>query len=330
MNLSMLRLSVAVISGLLFSGCASFNLKLFVDKSDPLHEFTLSGTDSKKVLIIHVDGFISNSDQISLLTENPGMVEHVVSQLKLAAEDDDIRAIVLKINSPGGLTTASDIIYNELMKFKKKTGKKVVVSMMDVAASGGYMIALPADLITAHPTTVTGSVGVIFMRPQVSGLMDKIGLSLDVTKSGKNKDMGSPFRLSTPEEEKLFQHVIDTLDARFLSLVQLHRHLTKEHLKEVASARIFIATDAQKLGLIDKICYLEDAISDAEKLAGIPKNSRVVVYRRKRYPNDNLYNTSVSHYGGSKVSLINSDILNLLGPAHTGFFALWPGAIGRE
>jgi len=313
----------------LFTGCASFDLKILTDKSEPLREFTLSGTASSKVLIIPIDGVISDHDDFSLLTEDPGMVEHVVSQLRLAEEDSRVKAVLLKINSPGGLTTASDIIYNELMRFQERTKKTIVVSMLDVAASGGYMISLPADLITAHPTTVTGSVGVIFMRPQVSGLMDKLGLNVKITKSGKNKDMGSPFRNGTKEEDKLFQHLIDQLNNRFISLVTKHRKITPENLAEIKTARVFLAEDALKNGLIDKICYLDDAINECKRLAKIPDASRVVVYRRLRYPNDNIYNTSISHYGGSKVSLINSDILNLMGASKTGFYSIWPGFTGR-
>lgn len=314
--------------GILITGCANLDLKLFVDKSEPLREFTLSGSSSSKVLIIPIDGMISDQNDFSLIKENPGMVEHVVAQLRIAEEDSRIKAVLLQVNSPGGLTTASDIIYNELMQFKERTKKPIVVSMLDFAASGGYMVSLPADLITAHPTTVTGSVGVIFMRPQVSGLMDKLGLEMDITKSGKNKDMGSPFRHATPEEDKLFQNLIDQLNKRFVSLVQRHRHLNKENLELVKSARVFIAEDALKVGLIDRVCYMDEAISECKKLANIPDSSRVVVYRRVYYPNDNIYNTSTSHYGGSKVSLINSDILNLMG-AKTGFYAIWPGAVAK-
>jgi protease-4 len=215
------------------------------------------------------------------------------------------------------------------MKYKRRTGNPIVVSMMDVAASGGYMAALPADLITAHPTTVTGSVGVIFIRPGFSDLMKKIGLSVDVTKSGKNKDMGSPFRKSTEEENKLFQDVIDKLDNRFLSLVQRHRSLTPENLKLVRTARIFIAKDAVKIGLIDKICYLDGALAECRKRAKLSKNTRVIVYRRNRYPNDNLYNTttSVSAHGAS-TSLIDVGIFNSLGAAKSGFYAIWAPALG--
>ena len=322
---------VAVALFLVLTGCTHVKFNLFVDKSEPLQEFTLSGSASEKILVIPIDGIISNHNKLSIITEKPGTVENVVAQLRLAADDDDVKAVLLKIDSPGGLTTASDILYNEIMNFKRITKKKVVVSMLDMAASGGYMAALPGDLITAHPTTVTGSVGVIFMRPQVSGLMDKLGLGVEITKSGRNKDMGSPFRPATEEECKLFQSVIDQLDQRFLNLVQQHRHLSPENLEKVKTARIFTAVDALKLGLIDKICYLKDALNETCRIAGIPEDARVVAYRRIYYPNDNIYNTSVSHYGGAGISSgMNTNILTLTGVSESGFYAIWPGAVGSE
>ena len=168
------------------------------------------------------------------------------------------------------------------------------------------------------------------MRPQMSGLMDKIGIEMDVTKSGKNKDMGSPFRRPTKEEDQLFQGVIDKLNSRFMSLVMKHRKLTTENAKEVKTARIFIAEDAQKIGLIDKVCYLDDAIAEGKKIARIPKDARVVIYRRIRYPNDNIYNTSTSHYGGKNVSLIDTGLPDLKGTSQSGFYAIWPGALGKD
>jgi protease-4 len=127
------------------------------------------------------------------------MVQEFVSQLRLAEKDKKIKALLLKIDSPGGSVIASDIVYNEILAFKKRTGAKVVVAMMGVAASGGYYISLPADTIVAHPATITGSIGVIFFRPKVTGLMGKIGVGVEVNKSGKNKDIGSPFRQTTAE-----------------------------------------------------------------------------------------------------------------------------------
>jgi len=170
-------------------GCAAPNIKLFPDASDPLREFTLQGTDKGKLLIIPVSGIISDVAQKGMFRVKPSMVQEIVSHLRLAEKDDEVRAILLKIDSPGGSTTASDILYHEVMAFKKRTGAKIVAVMMDLATSGGYYISLPADSIIAHPTTITGSIGVIFIRPKLTGLMEKIGLGVEVntpTRSGKD------------------------------------------------------------------------------------------------------------------------------------------------
>lgn len=311
----------------ILAGCTSIRLNLFTGKTEPLREFNLSGTGKGKVLIIPVDGLISNHADFSLVAEHPGMIENVISQLHCAENDDQIKAILLKIDSPGGLTTASDILYNEITKFKQKTGKKVVVSMMDFATSGAYMISLPADMVTAHPTTVTGSVGVIFMRPQISGLMEKIGMNVEVSKSGKNKDMGSPFRQPLPDEEAIFQHVIDSLNNQFLAMVKKHRAIDDKSMETIATARIFLAKDALKLGMIDKICYIDEALDECKSLSGLDKDAQIIIYRRKYYPNDNIYNTSLSQYKGSKISLINIGVLQNLGAVKSGFYCIWPGAL---
>lgn len=311
---------------LFLSGCTSIKLNLFTGKTEPLREYILSGSANQKVLIIPVEGIVSNHADFSLVAEHPGMLENITSQLQCAEQDDNIKAVLLKVDSPGGLVTASDILYNEIAKFKKKTGKTIVVSMMDFATSGAYMISLPADMITAHPTTVTGSIGVVFMRPQISGLMDKIGVSVDVSKSGSNKDMGSPFRKPTPDEENLFQHVIDSFNAKFVNLIKKHRKINPESLAKISTARIFISEDALNLGLIDKICYLEEALDEAKSIAKLPQDARVVIYRRKYYPNDNIYNTSLSQTQGTGMSLIDLGVLQNLGNIKTGFYYIWPGA----
>jgi protease-4 len=303
-------------------------ISLFTGKSEKLKEYHLSGKGKNAVLIIPIDGMISNSGEFSLFSEHPGMLENIKSQLKAAEKNQSIKGIVLKINSPGGLVTASDILYNEIVKFKKKTGKKIVVSMMDIAASGAYMVALSADEITAHPTTVTGSVGVVFLRPQFSGLMGKLGLSVDITKSGANKDMGSPFRPATDEENKLFQHVIDNFNDKFQKLVKEKRNLSDEVMKKIETAQIFVADDAYELGLIDKICYLDEAVMECKKLSGLPEDASVVIYRRKYYADDNIYNSSQSNYGEHKISMINFELFKPLGELKCGFYSIWPGSIG--
>ena len=309
------------------SACTSVKLNLFSGKSEALKEFQLSGSGKNRILIIPINGMISNDSGISIFSEKAGMLENIKAQLQYAQHHTDIKGIVLLINSPGGLVTTSDIIYKELLDFKHKTGTKIVVSMMDIATSGAYLISLAADEITAHPTTVTGSVGVIFIRPELYGLMNKIGIGVNVSKSGTNKDMGSPFRPQTSEEADLFQNVINNFNNKFQTLVQKHRNLSEDKMKIVATARIFVADEALDLGLIDKICYLEDAIADCKKFAGLKKNASVVVFRRKYYANDNIYNTSQSHSQMSEISLIKLPVFKNLSSISTGFYSIWPGAI---
>src|SRR5512143_4226608 len=165
-------------------GCTAPRIKLFPSQADPLQEFTLEGTAPEKILLLPVRGVISDNPQEGLLRTRPSTVQEVVSHLRKAEKDPMVKAVVLQLDSPGGSVTASDVLYNEIRLFKERTGRTVVAVMMDVAASGAYYIALPADFILAHPTTVTGSVGVIFVRPKVEGLMEKIGVGIEVSKSG--------------------------------------------------------------------------------------------------------------------------------------------------
>lgn len=311
-----------------FFGCAAPRITLFSDASDPLREVTLDGTATERILVIPVTGVITDSPKSKILRTMPGVVQEVVSHLRLAEEDDRVKAVLLKIDTPGGTTTASDILYHEITSFKQRTGKKVVVCMMNLATSGGYYISLPADVIVAHPTTVTGSVGVILMRPEVSGLMEKIGVGVRVNKSGGNKDMGSPFRPVTPAEDAMLQELADALGRRFVDLVEQHRGLDGEQLAAVADARIFLADDAVAAGLVDRIGYLPDAVDEARQIAGLDPDARVVTYRRTHYPNDNLYNTLTSGTLAGPAPLVDMGPLGDLLTLDAGFYYLWPPALG--
>ncbi len=312
---------------IILSGCANVKLTFLTDKTDPLQEQTVQeGTSSSKILLINIDGFISQEGGMDIIRDNSSMVEDVVAQLRLAADDKRIKAVLLKVNSPGGTSTASDIIYHEIMSYRQKTGCKVYAHMMDIAASGGYMVSLPAERITCQPTTVTGSVGVIFLRPKLDGLCEKIGVSMYVSKSGENKDMGSPFRKDTKEEDEIFQSIINGLNEHFYSLVQKHRKISPENLNRIRTARVFLADEALKVGLVDGICYPDDAIKGCILDAGLDKSSRVIVYRRKEYPDDNIYNTSRTSTSGN-YSLVNLGVLSSLGNMKTGFYYVWPGSL---
>jgi protease-4 len=312
-----------VLLPLLAVGCVSTPNPFLGQDTIPLKEYTLQGSASEKILVIPVTGMISDDPKEGLIATNPSLVQDVVSQLRKAERDKRIRAVVLKIDSPGGSVTASDLLYREIADFKQRSGAKVVVAMMDLAASGGYYIALPADHIVAHPTTLTGSVGVIFLVPKVTGLMEKIGVGVNVNKSGKNKDMGSPFRPSTKEEEQLLQDLTDRLGKRFVDLVRENRKLDPKALEEVATARVFLAPEALKLGLVDSVGYVSDALRKAQELAGLPEDARVIVYRRVAYPNDTVYNTRAE---AGALKLVDLGVIGTFSDLRTGFYYLWPVA----
>ena len=326
-----MRKSIYIIAAgivLFLIGCQAPRIRLFPRAADPLEEYTLAGTEKGKVLVISIRGTISDNPKRRFLSTRPSMVQEVVSQLRKAEEDPEVKAVLLKVNSPGGSVTASDILYHEIMAFKQKTKAKVVVAMMGVAASGGYYISLPADYILAHPTSVTGSVGVLFLRPEVVGLMDKIGINVEVSETGRNKDMGSPFRKATAEEKQIIQDLIDQLGERFLDRIAEHRKIDTDNLKTLSTARIFLADDALKLGMVDGIGYLAEAVDSAKKLADLPPDAKIVVYRRTEYPDDNLYNPTTSQYDGRGLSIVSVDLPGSLSSLQAGFYYLWqPGVM---
>jgi protease-4 len=314
---------------LLVTACTGPQLKIFSETPEPLREFTLEGIGKDKILLIPVNGLISDMPKRGVIRTSASLVEQVVSQMNKAEKDKQIKAILFKINSPGGTITASDLLYHEIASFKERTDAKIIVSMMDIAASGAYYMSLPADMIIAHPTSVTGSVGVIFLKPKVIGLMDKIGLGVDVKKFGKNKDMGSPFRDSSEEEQTLLQKAVDDFGDRFLRLVQKHRKLSEQAFKEISTGRVLLADDAWKLGLVDKIGYLSDAVKESKKLARVSEDARVVVYRRVEFPEDNYYNVAGVASEDLNISAISINLTETLS-LKAGFYYLWPGAMAFE
>ena len=227
-----------------------------------------------------------------LLRSSPSVLDRVMSQLKKAEKDQAIAAVILKINSPGGSVTASDILYHELQAFKKRSDKKILVQMMDVAASGGVYIALAADHIQAHPSTMTGSVGVITLNADLSGTLEKIGAKVNVYKTGENKDMGSPFRAPSETDKQAFQSMIDDMAQRFFDLVESQRSLDETLMREIKTARIYSGAKAKEVGLVDSLGYLSDATKKACQLAG-EKDCKVVTYRYQSNANATAYSPSM-------------------------------------
>ncbi len=306
----------------LLAGCTAFKVNILTGEKRALKEITLEGSGADRVLVIPISGAITLTGRRGLVGTREGTLAQVAAQLSKARRDHRVKAVVLRIDSPGGSVTASDALYHEIERFKQATGVRIVAAMMGMATSGGYYVALPADWIMAHPTTVTGSVGVIFLQPKLIGLMNKIGLSVNVSKSGRDKDMGSPFRRDTAEERRIFQDLTRTLADRFLELVARHRNLDPETLEKIATARIYLAPEARRIGLVDDIGYLPDAISKARQLAGLAEDSRVIAYRRQKAPDAGIYGGAEARRAGEPAGAL-ADLAALLPNPRPGFYYLW-------
>jgi protease-4 len=281
-----------------------------------------------KIAVIEAEGVLRNDRPSSLLGgtgENPVVV--FKEKLDKAASDPHVRAIVLRINSPGGGVTASDIMHSELVAFRRRTGKPVVASMLDIAASGGYYIACAADRIYAQPTTVTGSIGVIMLTPEFTGTMQKLGIEVNVIKSGELKDAGSPFRDMEPQDRAVFEKIIMTMYERFLDVVLAGRpQLTPERLRELADGRVYLAPDAQEQGLVDEIGSLDDAIACAKLRAGLGKSPVLVVqYAVSHAHRPNIY-AETPGTGNTQVNLIHISAPELFSGSTPQFLYMWsPG-----
>jgi protease-4 len=232
-----------------------------------------------KIAIIEVSGMLLNARSSSLFGDGDNPVSIFRERLNAAAEDRRVKAVVLRINSPGGAVTASDIMYRDLLHFRQKTGKPVVACMMDVAASGAYYLAMGCDWVIAHPTTVTGSIGVIMNMYNAHGLLTMIGVSMDAIKSGKIKDIGNPARPMTEEERAILQAIVNEFYGQFVQVVVQGRHMPEDQVRTLADGRVYTGMEAKRLGLVDEVGYLEDAIDTAKRLAGVC-DAKVVAYDR--------------------------------------------------
>ncbi|MBI3944698.1 MAG: signal peptide peptidase SppA [Armatimonadetes bacterium] len=206
--------------------------------------------------------------------------DSVVAQLARGRRDASIKAVVVRINSPGGSAAASQEIYAELMKIRK-AGKPVVASMGDVAASGGYYVAAAADRIVANGSTLTGSIGVVMEMQNLQGLFQKIGVRSNTIKSGKFKDIGSSTRPMTPEERELLQGLVNDVYEQFVgAIIAGRKQVDPARLRQLADGRIFTGRQAHALKLVDELGNLQDAVATAARLAGIRGRPTVVELRR--------------------------------------------------
>jgi protease IV len=261
------KLIILIIVGAALVLFVGFSLVvIFVAQSSTDMTFTSMGN---KIAIIDITGVIENSDD-------------VIRQLKRYEDDSSVKALVLRIDSPGGGVAASQEIFDQLLRFKEKH-KYIVVSMGSVAASGGYYVACAADTIFADPGTLTGSIGVIFSYPVLQNLLDKVGVKMQVVKSGKLKDVGNYAREPSPEDIAMLQSVIDDTYDQFVKVVAGGRNLETDYVKSLADGSVFTGRQAKEKGLVDKLGTLEDAIAKAGEMSNLGNNPRIIKERRLKH-----------------------------------------------
>ena len=287
----MSRLAALALAGLVaLSGCSLVTLD-FQPRIRPLQEQTVEGKGTSKILLLDLSGVLSEDvPGFSITTPPPRvpLLARVREELRKAEDDERVKALIVRINSPGGTITASDILYHELLAFKARKKVPLIAVIMDVGASGGYYAALAADTIVVNPTTITGSIGVVMVTVNAQGLLEKIGVAPLAIKSGPMKDAGSPFRSLTEPERAVFQGIIDEMHGRFVGLIAQSRKMPEDRVRGFADGRVYTADQALKLGLVDRVGYLEDVVALAKEQAGLDE-ARVIMYHRPKEYRANIY-----------------------------------------
>jgi len=247
-----------------------------------------------KIALIKIEGVILDSREI-------------IEELKEYNSNESVKAILLRIDSPGGAVAPSQEIYEEVKKIRDEGKKKIVTSMGSVAASGGYYIASVSDKIVANPGSITGSIGVIMELANVSGLMKKVGVESVIIKSGKYKDIGSVFRTMTKEERDLLQGMMDDVHDQFIEAVAVGRDIEKERLIPIADGRVFTGRQAKELGLVDEIGNMQDAIRLAADMVGIVGEPSILEKKKRFSFMDIIRNRSLIDWIGAGKSIVGGE-----------------------
>jgi len=307
---------------LLVAGCGtgSFLITPVSDTSELKQIAVQPGEKSAKVAIVEVEGMLMDERSGGLLQPSENPLSLFVQELDQAADDDSVKAIVLRVNSPGGSVTTSDTMYQALKRFRAMTHKPVIASALELDASGAYYVSCGSDRIIVNPTSIVGSIGVIFESFDLQGTLEKLGVRTDAIKSAPLKDMGSPYRHLTPEARQIMQAMVDEYFARFKNIVVENRGIKDAAtLDMVTDGRVFSGQRAVELGLADQTGGLDDAIDLAKKLGGAP-DGEVIMYKRP-------YGYAGSIYAEMPMPEPKSNEMSLKLPMSNwlpdGFYYLW-------
>lgn len=264
-----------------------------------------------RVAVIDVTGMIVNAPIPGLLSDGDNPVSVLHEQLRHAAKDKHVKAIVLRLNTPGGAVAASDMMYRDVLDFKQQTDKPVVVVMMDVAASGGYYLACAGDHLIAYPSTVTASIGVIFQTVSVKPALSSIGVRAEAITSGPNKAAGSPLSELTDAHRAVYRDMVNTFYSDFRSIVRQARPgISEADFKQVTDGRVVTGRRALEVGLVDELGDLGDGFAKAKALAGL-KDASLIRYDRPLNYVGSPYARSADHQGKPSTTQVNLLQLNL-------------------
>ncbi|MFH1226462.1 MAG: signal peptide peptidase SppA [Planctomycetota bacterium] len=324
MNIKIFVLFLA--GSLLFSGCTVFSMDLKPKEEFEEHFVCGNEASSNKILVIPVTGLIVGSENYSMFTSQAVVTPDKIKELLMKSEkDNNIKAIILEIDSPGGGVTASDIIHKTLKEYKARFPQRPVIALMkDTAASGGYYVAMTADYLIAHPTSIVGSIGVISVFITIEDLLGKIGVETVVVKSGQAKDIGSPFRKMTPPEKEFMQNIIDRMYKRFIDIVYENRKnaLSREELARIADGRVLTGEQALDSKLVDATGYMSDAFAKAKEMSKITE-AKVIQYQKRKGVFETAFRLESP---ANEISMLTSFILK---DSTSRFMYLWMPSLDK-
>ncbi|MDH4219020.1 MAG: signal peptide peptidase SppA [Candidatus Aminicenantes bacterium] len=309
-----------ILSPMISSACSPHFHLDFLGKERMEEVVLIKSRVKEKILLLDVSGLIGTSLNPGVLEREGDILSKVFYRLKKASEDKMVKGVILRLDTPGGEVTASDILYHEILNYKKRTGTPVLALMMGLAASGGYYIASACDYIIAHPSTLTGSIGVISIFPNLEELFDKVGIQVQIIKSGELKDSGSAFREMTDKERDVFQEIVDEFYQKFLNAVFEARKdsLSLENLRNIADGRVYTASQAYESKLIDEIGYFDSALKKVLELADV-QEANVIAYTYYPKRKTNIYATHLNGYNPFESKSLQEIVQSL----KSGFYYLW-------
>ncbi|NJL31533.1 MAG: signal peptide peptidase SppA [Phycisphaerales bacterium] len=330
-----MRVILSLLAACLLWGCGPTTLVVGVTPGDQYLQATRviagQGWWPDRVAMIDVTGLLLSTNQTGLLSEGDNPLSDLAEKLQAARNDVRVKAVILRINSPGGTVTASDAMYRELLRFREQTGKPVVVLMMDVAASGGYYLACAADHIVAYPTTITGSVGVIAQTVSIKSGLSMIGIHSEAFTSGPNKDAGSPLADMSDSHRQVFRSMIDDFYQRFAGIVKQHRTgIPADKFTWATDGRIVTGTQALEVGLVDELGDLHSTFARAQQLAQISNAELIVYHRPLRYVGSPYALAATDGMAGNSargvtVNLAQINLPEFMQGGSSGFYYLWSG-----